>query len=496
MIRWPLFVFLLLVPHSSLAAVYLSEIAWMGTPNSANDEWIEIHNSGSTAVDMNDWRITDNASFDVVLEGAGSLAPGAFGVLERTDDTSAPGTAWYVYAGSLANTGATLRLYDASGALVDQVAGGENWENLGGDNATKETAQYTSGGWVTATPTPGASNRTAAGSAADTADSGDTTTASANPSPTTDTATSRSRAGQSREPTTPLGLTIVAPAVGYVAQPIEFTVDLRGRGSAAKAGRSVTWNFGDTGTESGRAVTHQYQYPGSYVVTARGQYQGDDVLVRHEITILPVALAITRNRDGAVQISNTAKYELALSDYTLTAAGESYTLPPDTFLKPNAAITLPPAVFAAATHEVVAVHDQAAQVVAYQVPGATRPAPPSTPPATRAIATRTTSPHASTQLAAPGFTFAGAAPLPRAEAATEPTPRIAATSTSRTLATAQPIANQTASVINAIPTAAADTPAEQGSEASTRPQNAIAYLALSGLLLLAIMALLVRQPKY
>ncbi|HMA78498.1 MAG TPA: lamin tail domain-containing protein, partial [Candidatus Paceibacterota bacterium] len=147
---------ILLLPHHSNAAVYFSEIAWMGTSNSANDEWIELHNSGSTAVDLSGWRLTDNLNFDITLEGAGSVAPGAFAVLERTDDTSAPGTAFFIYTGSLANTGATLRLYDAIGALIDQVAGGENWEDLGGDNTTKETAQYTSGGWVTAAPTPGA----------------------------------------------------------------------------------------------------------------------------------------------------------------------------------------------------------------------------------------------------------------------------------------------------------------------------------------------------
>ena len=115
---------LLLVPQVAAAAVYISEIAWMGTANSANDEWIELHNDGATAVALADWRISDGAGLDFILEGAGSIAPGAYAVLERTDDSSAPGTAFYIYTGSLANTGATLRLYDAGGNLADQVAGG------------------------------------------------------------------------------------------------------------------------------------------------------------------------------------------------------------------------------------------------------------------------------------------------------------------------------------------------------------------------------------
>jgi hypothetical protein len=218
-------------------------------------------------------------------------------------------------------------------------------------------------------------------------------------------------------------------------------------------------------------------------VTARGTYRDlDDILVRHEITILPVALALTRNRDGAVQLSNTAKYELALGDYTITAAGESYTLPPDTFLKPNATITLPPQVFAPANHEVVAVHDQAAQVVAYQVPGAARPAATKT-----TLANLAPPPTPTTARAAPSqqFTFASA---PTAA----PTPRIAATSTSNNTGNPTAALTQTASVINAIPTAAAGQEGS-GSATANRPQNATAYLALIALLILAVLALLTRR---
>src|SRR6056297_1541333 len=478
---------ILLLPHYSNAAVYFSEIAWMGTSNSANDEWIELHNSGSTAVDLSGWRLTDNLNFDITLEGAGSVAPGAFAVLERTDDTSAPGTAFFIYTGSLANTGATLRLYDASGALIDQVAGGENWENLGGDNTTKETVQYTNGGWVTAAPTPGTASAAATTdtSAKETATNQSVTgnaTGDASPAPRSSTA--------SREPTTPLGLQIVAPSVGYVAQPIDFSVELRGRGADAKSGRHIIWNFGDTHTGSGRTATHQYPYPGTYVVTARGTYkQLDDVLVRHEITILPVALSITRNRDGAVQLSNTAKYELALGSYTVAAAGEEYTLPPDTFVKPNATITLPPQVLAPASHEVVAVHDQAAQVVAYDVPGTPRLALA----AASADVSRAQPQGVARNAPAPSpnqnFAFASEPAV-----AAPPTPQILATSTG--MATAESaLRSQTASVINAIPAAAASQE-ESGLATTNRPQNATAYLALIGLLLLAIVALFMRQPKY
>jgi hypothetical protein len=277
--------------------------------------------------------------------------------------------------------------------------------------------------------------------------------------------------------------------VGYVAQPIEFTVNLRGRGADAKAGRHLSWNFGDTHTASGQQVTHQYPYPGTYIVTVRGTYRDlDDILVRHEITILPVALALTRNRDGAVQLSNTAKYELALGGYTVVAAGEEYTLPPDTFLKPNATITLPPQTFTASNAAVVAVHDQAKQVVAYQVPGASRPAPTPQSPSRPVAYAPAPGAAADTVSTNTNFSFAQTAPT------VTPTPQIAATSTSNTPAAVSDTLAQTASVINAIPTAAASE-SGRGASTDTRPANSTAYLALIALLALATIALLARRVE-
>ena len=457
----------LLLPCTTYAAVYLSEIAWMGTSNSANDEWIEFHNDGPSAVSLNGWRISDGANFDVTLEGAGSVAPGAYAVLERTDDSSAPGSAFYIYTGSLPNTGATLRLYDADGNLVDQVAGGENWENIGGDNTTKETAQYTTGGWVGAIATPGTTNATASASEDDVVETTSNNTSGGSGPPARRTSSSQ------RESTDPLGIQVVAPTVGYVAQPITFRAAVSGRGAQSATGREIIWNFGDTYTDSGTSVEHQYQYPGTYVVTIRGRYQGEQTTARHEITILPVQLAITRAPDGAVQLSNTAKYELALGNYTVTAAGTSFTLPPDTFLKPNAAITLPPAVLPAADSMVVAVHDQADQVVAYQLPttaqfAASSPVTVAPPVPSQSYAAEETTNSASS------FGFAS-----------NPEP---ATATSTTLAAVATPQSQTAAVIEAIPVAAATHDASDDRQ--------LAYLGFIGLLVLTVLALLTRRVRH
>ncbi len=144
-----------LLPASLEAAVVISEVAWMGGTASANHEWIELYNDGGV-IDVSGWTLTDGMNLTIPL--AGTIPAQSYAVLERTSDDSAPGTAFLLYTGALVNTGATLQLKRADGDLEDQVAGGDNWQSIGGDNFTKETAQYTTAGWVTGTPTPGSSN--------------------------------------------------------------------------------------------------------------------------------------------------------------------------------------------------------------------------------------------------------------------------------------------------------------------------------------------------
>ncbi len=149
---------LVLVPQITFAAVIISEVAWMGTNNDANDEWIEIYNFSSTPTNINGWTLTDGNSLNIPLTG--TMTPHGVFLLERTDDTSVPDvTASIIYKGALVNSGATLTIMDEDGTTVSELVGGDNWENIGGNNEKKYTAQLTMEGvWVTGPPTPGAQN--------------------------------------------------------------------------------------------------------------------------------------------------------------------------------------------------------------------------------------------------------------------------------------------------------------------------------------------------
>lgn len=322
------------VPQSVFAAMTISEIAWMGGVSSANHEWIEIHNDGD-AVDVTGWTLTDGMNLNINLEG--TISAGAYAVLERTSDESVSGTAFLIYTGALVNTGATLVLRRADNSIEDQASGGENWENVGGDNTTKETAQYASSGWLTAAPTPGRANATIP----------------SNPEPTT-TTTTKTEAGGSRlmkpspketvsqliQTDAELMLKIEATAVGYVNQPVEFSVEVSGLGKTIINSLTYSWNFGDLGTSSKKSTTHIFAYPGTYMVMNEASFQKHSAIASHEITILPVAISMTRNAYGDIQINNDAKYDIDISNYQLQGKSR-VTFPSNTILLSGQTITIP-----------------------------------------------------------------------------------------------------------------------------------------------------------
>lgn len=132
------------------STVLINEIAWMGTAESANNEWVELINTGEAEVDLTGWilRATDGSP---VINLAGKIPAGGYFLLERTDDDTLPAvTANQIYVGSLSNTGEDLELVDAGGAVVDGVdaTGEDGWP--AGDNITKATMERKGDGlWQT-----------------------------------------------------------------------------------------------------------------------------------------------------------------------------------------------------------------------------------------------------------------------------------------------------------------------------------------------------------
>lgn len=127
------------VARAATASVIINEVAWMGTIDSANDEWIELYNPGSEAIDLTGWRLaaTDGSP---AINLTGAIPAAGYFLLERTSDETVPGAAAdQIYTGALGNGGEVLELADAAGNLIDRIDAAAGWP--AGDNEQKLTME-------------------------------------------------------------------------------------------------------------------------------------------------------------------------------------------------------------------------------------------------------------------------------------------------------------------------------------------------------------------
>lgn len=346
-------------PTVAQAAVSISEIAWMGTAESANYEWIELYNSEGGVVDVTDWIITDGNNFSVALSG--SIPSDTYVVLERNRSSGnyISTEPFLIYTGALVNTGATLTLYNAMGDMVDRVADDlsvDGWD-VGGDNTTKDTAQYTVNGWGTGKPTPGTANTTLVTEAHDSA-------------PTVVSGTSRILFPKNSESVrltlanVDLQLATDIQEVATVGQVVPMEVYPSGIGETVMHSLVYRWNFGDGYATSGvKKLSHTYQFPGTYVVTVEAAYLRHTQIAEHTIVILPATFSITQNTAGDIQINNESPYAVDISDYTLVA-DRSFTFPSKTIIAPKATVTISHYLVLQEVGSDIALYDMSHRVVA------------------------------------------------------------------------------------------------------------------------------------
>jgi len=336
--RWLLFSTLFWMPSGLLfASVSISEIAWMGSGESANHEWIELYNNTEEAVVVDAWTLSDGVNLTIALTG--TIPARAYVVLERnrSDGGSVIGTPFLNYAGALVNTGATLTLRRDDDSIVDQVAGGENWQNIGGDNVTKNTAQYTNNGWITGVPTPGRANTTVASTPSPVVTTSNLTSATARKTTTATTVTPKLSPPPAPEA---LSLRLNLPALIYEGQPVTFIVTPQGSGPTIRNSLVYEWNFGDLNTSTSKNPTHTYEYPGTYNVVVRASFADFTALARQEVTVLPLTVSLSHTVKGDIMLHNDALYEMDVSEYYLTGS-KTKIIPPRTYISPRETITIP-----------------------------------------------------------------------------------------------------------------------------------------------------------
>ncbi len=321
--------FTLVVPSVASAEVFISEVAWMGTSASANDEWIELANDGTAPVSLDGWKLaTGDGGVSTSLTG--SLPANGYYLLERTsDDTVAGITADAIYTGSLSNTGEVLVLSDKSGAVVDRVDASTGWP--AGDNTTKDTMQKFSGSWVSAISTPKAANSSVHSVVADTgtntqsSSAGNSSSSSSSSGEKTSSGSARISAGKDR---------LVA-----LGTPIIF----EGTFSGEQSGTDFTWSFGDGTKAQGQSVRHVYAFPGDYIAVfsarSAGAVSSSRVQVKVFDPLFDMRLGTARGK-SFLEITNKASYEVNMGNFILRKDRHEFIFPDDTVLGVKGALKL------------------------------------------------------------------------------------------------------------------------------------------------------------
>lgn len=132
-------------------SVLINEVAWAGTLASSSDEWLELHNTTDSTLDLAGWILSDGQDIEIALSG--SIAPYSYYLLERGDDSVVADIgADLIYSGSLRNGGERLTLRDPSGAVIDTADGSDGWP--AGDSSSHASMERLGGedhpgNWVT-----------------------------------------------------------------------------------------------------------------------------------------------------------------------------------------------------------------------------------------------------------------------------------------------------------------------------------------------------------
>ena len=115
---------LLAVFATSLRAdIVINEILHDSEPNTACDEFIELHNSGPDAVALSDWFFSDGV--DYTFPAGTMLDAGGYLVIAQDPDSLAAiygVSALGPWVGGLRNEGETISLRNAAGVLIDEVS--------------------------------------------------------------------------------------------------------------------------------------------------------------------------------------------------------------------------------------------------------------------------------------------------------------------------------------------------------------------------------------
>lgn len=320
--------------HLANAKVNISEVAWMGTTTSANDEWIELYNDSSSSVDLSGWSI--EGSINITIPEGKSIAGNGLFLMERTDDTTVPNViADYIYTGALTNSGyQSFIIKDGNGSTVESLVFQTEWP--AGDNTTKDTMQWSGSSWTTGTPSPKSMNTGVSSTTNDEEDDSGATTV-----------ISSSSKAETAPNNTP-HIEFVIPKVINTNVPTEYKATVFLDYMIANQGIFV-WNMGD-GTVIKQTellpVSHTYKYAGRYTLSFayyRNSYDTKPYLnnsVSYGVVDATLVVSVA-DSGNAIEIENLSDKSLDITNWILSDGSIQKYFPEMTIIAPKATIYIP-----------------------------------------------------------------------------------------------------------------------------------------------------------
>lgn len=350
--------FITFLPFVARASVMVTEIAWMGTANSANDEWIELYNDGGGSVNLSGWTLSASDGTPSI-NLSGTIGAGAYALLERTDDTSYPGiTALMTFTGALGNTGENLTLKNGS-TVIQSMDYASGWP--AGDATTKQTMQWTGSSWVTANETAGSATVASGGDDDNGDNTGDDDTTTGDDDTTTgdddatadddnggDTTISKTSTATMVKKVFPeMLLKIVAPTKIIANNPAYFSGEALDYDRSNLIRGKYIWNMGDGSTRTftqdfnydlTKGFYHTYEHTGTYLVTLKYYKTVFDEGVSPDLqqsfnveVIAPTVIVSKVYPDKAIELKNSSSTEVDVSKWFMVDAnGFRFYVPDDT----------------------------------------------------------------------------------------------------------------------------------------------------------------------
>ena len=332
------------LPHLAAAQVVISEVMYDLEGSDTDREWVEVFNSGSSAILLTEWKLFEaNSNHGIVAHSDGeSLASGAYAViadnpLKFLEDRPGYTEMLFDSAFSLSNTGEalTLRCCGTGESLIDKdsVSYAPETGAAGDSNTLHRTSvggsSFNAGA---ATPGTGTLQKTANAGSSGGEQEEDTVSAASGIDSSTSGSTSSGSANLSR---TSAGANRIVIA----------GVDSRFEANAFDgANRSVEaefrWNFGDGTTALGRSVLHKWEYEGRYAVVLEAVRFGEKATHRVIVTVEEPELSFETLSDGGIVIENLSNRELDLSGWRIASRGMTFAFPLNTIVLRDASIRL------------------------------------------------------------------------------------------------------------------------------------------------------------